>query len=647
MFLSGPALALPPWPFVHGRRRSCCAPVTIALLLAQLAAILVVGRALAWVLRRLGQPGVIAEIVAGIALGPSLLGWLAPGGMATLFPPPSLPALSIVAQLGLVFFMFLVGLEFDPKLLQGQARVSVVISTAGIAVPFVLGALLAVPLSAGFAPEGVSTLSLALFLGTAMSVTAFPVLARILTERRLLRTRVGAIALASAAVNDVVAWCLLALVVGVVGSRGVGAALGTTALTLGYCAVIWFVVRPVLARLGPREGAQVNTDVIAAVFVLIAASALVTEVIGVHAIFGAFLLGAAMPRGGGLVSVLVEKVEDLVTVVLLPLFFAYSGLRTEIGLVSGTGDWIACGAIVAVATLGKFGGTALAARFVGLPRRDATALGVLMNTRGLMELVVLNVGLDMGVIDQRLFAMMVVMALVTTWITSPILARLYPPERTWAEARPEDTLRRPAADAVLICLSDPGAAATLVRLAAGLQRGGAAKRVLALHLRPTERPSDYLRGSQPEDGPLAAVAAAAESEALHVVPLAFPSATPAEDIRRVAASRGASIVLIGAHRPTVGTSVLGGLAGEIARAVEADVAIVVDRLTRAPRTVAAAADVLDPASTRVLDALVVSGLQKVARDAEDIDLWVAPWDAPVELSSLPGSIVVVHPGRVA
>lgn len=612
----------------------------ISQLLAQLGTILVVGRLFAVVLRRFGQPSVIAEIVAGIALGPSVLGAVSPALMARLFPAESMPALSAVAQLGLVLFMFLVGLEFDPRLLQGQARASIAISNAGIAVPFVCGALLAVPLAERFAPEGVTTLSLALFLGTAMSVTAFPVLARILTERRLLKTRVGAIALASAAVNDVVAWCLLALVVGVVGSRGIGAALGTTGLTLAYCAALWFIVRPALAKLGPREGHHVNTDVIAAIFVLITASALATEAIGVHAIFGAFLIGAAMPRGGGLVTLVTEKMEDLVTVLLLPLFFAYSGLRTQIGLVSGTEAWLACLAIVAVATLGKFGGTLLAARWVGIGGRDAAALGVLMNTRGLMELVVLNVGLDLGVIDQRLFAMMVVMALVTTWVTSPILARLYPPERTWEENRPEDTLRRPPVEAGLLCLSDPGVAQTLVALAARWQRGGGGK-LLALHLLPTERPSDYLRPAEAGDEALLAVAAAATAEGVTVAPMSFASASPAEDIRRVASSRGAALIFIGAHRPPVGSSLLGGVAGEIVRAAETDVAVVVDRLDHPPATVGAAPGLGAGPARTLLDQLVRGGLRESA-PGEQPDLWVAPYGEDLDLEALPGSVVVFH-----
>ena len=380
----------------------------IVQLLVQMGTIVLVGRVLALGFRRMGQPAVIAEIVAGIALGPSLFGAVAPEGMKALFPAESMQVLSMIAQLGLVLFMFLVGLELDTRLLRGQGRTSVAISASGIVLPFVLGSALAVPLHAGLAPEGVPLLSFALFLGVAMSVTAFPVLARILTERRLIRTRIGAVALAAAAVDDVTAWCLLAGVVAVASASGAVPVAKTIALAVVYVVGMFKVVRPMLARIGPRAGASLSADLVAGVFLLLLGSAALTEWIGIHALFGAFCFGVVVPRRNALASVLVEKLEDLVTLLLLPTFFAYSGLRTQIGLLDGTSAWATCAVIVLVATVGKFGGTALAARLSGLDARSASAVGILMNTRGLMELVVLNIGLDLGVISPQLFAMMVV-----------------------------------------------------------------------------------------------------------------------------------------------------------------------------------------------------------------------------------------------
>lgn len=589
------------------------------LLLLQIGAILLLSRVLARVLRRLGQPSVIAEIVAGIALGPSVLGALWPAGLAALFPVASLGGLSLVAQLGLVFFMFLVGLEFDPRLVQDQGRASVAISTVGIVAPFALGVAVAWPLHAELAPGGVSLLSFALFLGTAMSITAFPVLARILAERRLIRTRVGALALASAAVGDVTAWCLLALVVGVASARGVGAAIWTTGLTLTYSLAVWMLARPVLARIGPRAGQVVSTEVIAVVFLLVLVSASITEWIGIHALFGSFLVGAAMPRRGGLSTVLTEKMEDFVTVVLLPLFFAYSGLRTEIGLLSSPRDWALCALIVAVASVGKFGGTALVARWMGMSACDSSALGVLMNTRGLMELVVLNVGLDMGVISPRLFAMMVIMALVTTWITSPILRRLYPDGLAPAPA--------PCAEpALLVCVADPGSADPLVQVASAWSRGREAP-VLALHLRPTERPHDYLREAAGQEEPLRAVARSAARTGLRYEPLSFPSAEPAEDIARAASQRATALVLIGAHRSTLGWDTLGGVTGRVLRDCPSEVAVLVAHDLDAPRRICvqSGSGPHADAARRVAERLAKGAGAALVETEEGADLLVAPW----------------------
>lgn len=401
----------------------------LGLLLVQIAVVVVAARAVGLLFRRIAQPQVMGEMVAGILLGPSLLGWLAPAVSASLFPAESLGFLNSISQVGLLVFMFLVGLELNPRLLRGRGYTALVTSHASITIPFFLGSLLAVQLYPRLSDAGVTFTGFALFMGAAMSVTAFPVLARILTERDLLRTRVGAVALACAAVDDVTAWCILAGVVALV--RSWNAALPWWATVLGsaaFVAAMVFAARPLLARLERRHqrDGRVTQDVLAIVFLVTLASAWTTEALGIHALFGAFLAGAVMPKGEGFVRALTGKLEDVTVVLLLPLFFAFTGLRTRIGLVEGMEMWGWCALIVLVAVAGKLGGGAVAARMTGMTWREAGAIGTLMNTRGLMELVILNIGLDIGVISPAVFAMMVLMALATTFMTSPLLELVYP-----------------------------------------------------------------------------------------------------------------------------------------------------------------------------------------------------------------------------
>ncbi|WP_394826477.1 cation:proton antiporter [Pendulispora albinea] len=419
----------------------------LPLFVVQAILVIVTSRALGAVARRFGQPMVVAEIVAGIVLGPSLLGWLLPGFEAAVFPAKSMQLLGLLSQIGLILFMFLVGLEFDPKMLKGRTRSSVAISHTSIVVPFALGALLAWHLHGEYAPSGVPLTSFTLFMGTAMSITAFPVLARILTERNLLRSRVGTIAITCAAVDDITAWCILAFVVAIARSATLTGAVRTSALTLLYITVMFLAARPLLRRWLERIHVGLTQNLIAVALVLLLLSSWVTELIGIHALFGAFLFGAILPKEGNFAANIAHKLGDLVVVLMLPLFFAYSGLRTQLGLLSGTKDWIVCAGIVVLACIGKFGGSTVAARLTGLPWRESSAIGTLMNTRGLMELVVLNIGLDLGVLSPVLFTMMVIMALVTTLLTTPVLQSIYPvellresviptPDRTYPAAEP-------------------------------------------------------------------------------------------------------------------------------------------------------------------------------------------------------------------
>ena len=393
-------------------------------LLAALTAVVVVGRLLGRAFRLVRQPPVIGEVIAGILLGPSLLGWLAPDIYRFILPPAVVPSLGLVAQLGVILYMFLVGLELNPDALRGRLKATAAIANASIVVPFAMGMGLATYLFPRFAPDEVAFTSFVLFIGVATSITAFPVLARILADRAMTRTPLGELALACAAVGDVTAWCLLAFVVGVVQSSA-GSALLVSVTTLGFIAVVFVVVRPLVITWTRRfETREPDTGAIALALVAMLVAALATEDIGVHAIFGAFLMGAVIPHDSRLARAIEHSVENLVTILLLPAFFAFAGMRTEVGLVSGYESWLVCGLIIAVATVGKFGGTLLAARATGLDWRYSAELGVLMNTRGLMELIGLNVGLDLGVISPTLFTMFVIMALVTTMATAPALELL-------------------------------------------------------------------------------------------------------------------------------------------------------------------------------------------------------------------------------
>jgi Kef-type K+ transport system membrane component KefB len=396
----------------------------LSVLLA-LTVIMLTARLVGAVFAKLNQPSVIGEVVGGIMLGPSLLGRIAPGWQAIVLPPETAPTLSVIAQLGVILYMFLVGLELDLSLLRTSLSKTVIISLSAIIVPFVLGAGLSLALYRSLAAPGIDRTSFVLFIGVALSITAFPVLARILEDRRLQRTHLGTLALACAAINDAIAWCLLAFVVSVTQATP-AAAIRTALLTALYITVMVTTGRTVAAMAVARldRSPRIGEQSVALVLVAVLLSAVATEFIGIHAIFGAFLLGSIIPHDSKVSTQVTERIADIVRVMFLPAFFAFTGLRTQIGLIESAQDWLLCALIVAVATAGKFGGTAVAARLTGVPWRDSAALGILMNTRGLVELIVLNIGLDLGVITPRLFTMLVVMALVTTMMTSPILTRL-------------------------------------------------------------------------------------------------------------------------------------------------------------------------------------------------------------------------------
>jgi Kef-type K+ transport system membrane component KefB len=397
----------------------------LALLILQLIVIILAARALGALAARVGQPPVIGEIAAGVLLGPSLLGSLAPGASAYLFPPASLPILQLLSQIGVLLFMFVVGLEFDPSHLRARAQTAIAVSHFSIIIPFVMGVALSLALYSQYAPPGVPFYAFALFLGIAMSITAFPVLARIIEERRLTHTPLGSTAITCAAVDDVTAWTILAFVVAITTAGGaVQTLLAIVALSIVFMLLMTFVGRPLLQRVLNPDGTgdTLSKGRIAIVLAVLLSSAFMTEIIGIHGLFGAFVAGAIMPLGGAFRGVLRDRMESISSVFLLPLFFAYTGLRTHVGLLDDVASWLVCLAIIAVATTGKMGSTVVAARWTGLPWRDSFALGALMNTRGLMELIALNVGYELGILTPTIFAMMVLMALATTAMTGPLLS---------------------------------------------------------------------------------------------------------------------------------------------------------------------------------------------------------------------------------
>jgi Kef-type K+ transport system membrane component KefB len=550
----------------------------LLLLIAQVGVILLAARTVGWAFRRIGQPQVMGEMAAGILLGPSLLGWLAPELSAALFPAGSLDGLRVLSHVGVVLFMFLVGLELEPDVLRQRGEAAVLTSHVSIVAPLFGGVALALYLYPRLSDAGVTFHAFALFMGAAMSVTAFPVLARILTERNLQRTKLGATAIACAAVDDVSAWCILAAVIALVRVESADQQLAATLIGTGaYVVAMLWAVRPALRRVETyyRNRGRLTQDVFAVVLLALLASTWATEWIGIHALFGAFLLGAIMPKDSGLVRDLSEKLEDVTVVFLLPLFFAATGLRTSIGLVHGAPLWLASALIVAVAVAGKFGGSALAARTAGLSWREAGALGALMNARGLIQLVFLSIGLELGILSPTLFTMMVLMALVTTFMTSPLLEAIYPARLIRREVLGGEEERKEFT--VLIPVALPSGGPELLRLAAALAPP-ARQRVYALHLVSASEQSMLESDERPlADEMLRPTLVAAEGLGIQVRPLTFVSLDVGEDIAEVAQARRADLILMGWHKPVLRESVLSGTIATVMSSARTDVAVYIPK----------------------------------------------------------------------
>jgi Kef-type K+ transport system membrane component KefB len=558
--------------------------------------------------RYIKQPLVIGEIVAGIMLGPSLLGLLAPDVSAWLFPPAAVPFLEVLAEVGLIFFMFLIGLELNPKYLKGHLNVAILTSHVSIIVPFSLGTLIALFLYPQLSNSGVSFTAFSLFLGAAMSITAFPVLARIITEKNLQNTRIGSLALTCAAVDDVTAWCLLAVAIAVAKTNRMIDALPTVILAAVYIGFMLTVGAKFMQRLAKyyERTKRLNQFVLALLFSAVLASALITELIGIHLIFGAFLMGVIMPKDAGFTKEIAIRLEEFILIIMLPVFFAHSGLRTQIGLLNSPELWMLCALVVGIAIVGKYVGTYVAARFSGINKQDASALGWLMNTRGLTELIVLNIGLDLNVISPLLFTMLVIMALVTTFMTSPLLELIYKNEPVQIEPFAADEIIKEVPQySILVPVANPNTQQGLVKLAVAIAYGETQPNLDFIGDRPTDRTLignaepqrvavlplsllevevEYLYESLPEEAALAIEVRQNLLEELiltleppEVREIVHPIVRVCGDIARttasIAKSERANLMILGWHHPVFMNNRLGGTVGQILNSATTDIAI--------------------------------------------------------------------------
>ncbi len=554
-------------------------------LLLAIAVVIVAARMVGALFRRFGQPQVVGEIVAGVILGPTVLGAIWPAATDYVFDADVMPFIEVFAQIGLVFFMFLVGAELDLRLIRGQGHAAALVSHASIIAPFLSGLALALVIFPNLGSPDGDFLPFALFMGASMSITAFPVLARILTERGLHRTRLGAVTITCAAIDDVTAWCMLAVVVTVARADSAASALPTVGWSVLFIAVMVLLVRPLLGRLASvhEDQGRLSGTLIAMIFVGLVLSALATDRIGIHAIFGAFLFGAIMPQRAELTEELFEKLEDFSVIFLLPLFFAFSGLRTDV-LALGTDPelWLYTALVLAVAVAGKWGGSTLAAKAVGMGWRDSLSLGILMNCRGLTELVILNIGLELGVIPPNLFAILVIMALVTTFMTTPILALLRPDmDEEVAEAAGEE-----GGVTVLVHIASMDNAYELLHTALA-SVDVEDERIQIVLLRTLHLANDHLLAG-PVDGSavdraeraLRPLAQFVEGSGARAAILALQTTDVARAVIDVADERQADAIVLSSRRPFSPSGLRHGMIGRVLSDVHCDVLVLIDPVGR-------------------------------------------------------------------
>jgi Kef-type K+ transport system membrane component KefB len=549
----------------------------VALLLLQVIVVVFFARLMGIMATRLGQPSVVGEILAGIVLGPSLIGNIFPAFTAFLFPPDSLASLQALSQFGLVLFMFIIGIELDISVLQKQASKAIIISHSSIIIAYTMGVGLAYFLYENFAPADTTFAGFALFMGIAMSIAAFPVLARIVQERGISKTLFGSMIITCAAVDDVTAWCLFAIVVATVKAGSVTDSLFTIGASVAYVTAMLFIVRPFLVKFSEIYASKenINRTVIAFIFLLLLVSALITELIGIHAFFGAFLAGAIIPHNIRFKEILTEKIEDVSLVLLLPLFFVFTGLRTEIGLLNNSSLWATCGIIIATAVFGKMAGTIIPARIVGFSWANSFTLGALMNTRGLMELVVLNVGYDLGLLSPEIFAMMVLMAVLTTMMTGPALDLI---EKLSDWLRPAKTI---AADSdsyhILISFGVPAMGRKLLQLAA--QMGAPPYnnlKITALHITPNSQVSPIDAQIFEQEG-FAPVKELASQLQIDVNCIYRTTDDLVKEVEDTVEKGNFDFLLVGSARSLFTTDRTGGVVQRFLHEIDTEIGILVDR----------------------------------------------------------------------
>ncbi len=488
------------------------------------AVVMLVARFVGMLAVKIGQPRVMGEVLAGILLGPTFFGLLAPDVQRLVFPSDVIPYIGVAANLGLIFYMFLVGLEIDLSQLKGRISQTAAISNTGVAIPMIAGLAVALPTYELVGPDRAFT-AFALFMGVSMSITAFPVLARILVERRMLKRPLGVLALASAAIDDISAWFLIALATAVAVAGSGIEVVRTIALAIAFCALMAFVVRRIIARASTAydEAGRVPGAWIVAIFAGVLLSAYTTELIGIALIFGAFVMGAIMPRHAGLTEDVTHRMEDFVVLLLLPLFFCFTGLRTNVLLIDRAELLLLTLVLTVVAIACKFGGTMLASRVTGLGWRESAVIGTLMNTRGLTELIVLNLALEKGVISEALFAMLVIMALITTFMAGPMLSLLDPKNQYGAPVEEElEEARKESQDlsslpiperAILVAPQTEGALPQLLALTEPLARSTPPRELILARLIPPPRGASVRGGLQTEGFQLRAASAEVQAGA--------------------------------------------------------------------------------------------------------------------------------------
>ncbi|MCS7017539.1 MAG: cation:proton antiporter [Cytophagales bacterium] len=551
----------------------------VALLLVQVIIIVFFARMMGVVATRVGQPSVVGEIIAGIVLGPSVVGGIFPELSALLFPPESLKSLQALSQFGLVLFMFIIGMELDISILKRQAQSAIVVSHASILFPYVLGVGLSYFLYVEFAPNQISFTAFGLFMGIAMSITAFPVLARIVQERGLSKTPLGSMVITCAAADDVTAWCILAAVIAIVKAGTAVSALLTILASTVYVAVMLYVVRPFLVKFAEVYASKenINRTVIAFIFLLLLLSAFITELIGIHALFGAFLAGAIIPHNLHFKEILAEKIEDVSLVLLLPIFFVFTGLRTEIGLLSGGNLWIVCLVVILTAIAGKFLGSAIPARIVGQTWHDSFVIGALMNTRGLMELVVLNIGYELGILSPEIFAMMVLMAVVTTMMTGPALnliekiSEWLHPARTRAVAPDNHHYH------ILISFGVPAMGRKLLQLAAQMSSPPYNNfKITALHITPNSQVSPIDAQIFEQEG-FAPVKELASQLQIAVECIYKTSDDLVQEVEQTVEEGQFDFLLIGSARSLFSTDRMGGVVQRFLFEIDTEIGILIDK----------------------------------------------------------------------